>query len=422
MIAPVSRTVGAAQIRGLCDPRWTDVLEAFARNFAERGELGASLCVKVAGETMLDVWGGGFDATSGRPWEEDTVSVVFSATKGATALCANILIDEGRLDLHAPVSVYWPEFARHGKAAATVEMILNHSVGVPGFREPLKDGAFADWAYMIARLEDEPPFWEPGVRNGYHLLNIGWLAGELVRRVSGQSLGTFFKRRVADPLGIDFWIGLPPDQEPRVSPIVPYAPVLGEAVVTDFHEALLRDPGAESSRALLNTGGYSPNVYVEAEGRYAPDTRLAHGAEIGGAGGITNARGLAGMYSPLANGGGGLVSGDHVVRMSQVSMCSMMDPILLMPTRFALGFMKSMDNRHRRLGHLESVIMGERAFGHVGAGGSVGFADPDAKLAFGYTMNRMGPGILLNERGQSLVDAVYRQLGYRTNAPGVWIP
>jgi CubicO group peptidase (beta-lactamase class C family) len=417
----VARTVGDFNVQGMCDPDWTGVFDAFVQNFAERGELGASLCVTLEGKTKIDVWGGWADVTHTKAWERDTVSIVFSATKGATALCANMLIDEGLLDLHAPVSRYWPEFAKNGKENATVAMILNHSVGVPGFREPLKDGAFADWDYMIHRLEEEPPFWEPGVRNGYHLLNIGWLAGELVRRVSGKSLGTFFKERVADRLGIDFWIGLPEHLEPRVSHIVPYKPVDGEEIITDFHYGLLNNPTSDASKALLNTGNYSPAIFVEAEGCYAPDTRRAHAAEIGGAGGITNARGLAGMYKPLANGGEGLISADHIIRMSQVSMCATIDPILLMPTRFALGFMKSMDNRHRRLGDIESVIMSDPAFGHVGAGGSLGFADPQCHLSFGYTMNRMGPGILLVDRGQSLVDAVYRQLGYRTNAPGVWV-
>jgi CubicO group peptidase (beta-lactamase class C family) len=421
MSRQVSRTVGDVEIQGLCDPDWTVVLDAFADNFAERDELGASFCVTLEGETKIDVWGGWSDEARTKSWNRDTVSIVFSATKGATALCANMLIDEGKLDLHAPVSRYWPEFAKKGKESATVAMILNHSVGVPGFREPLKDGAFADWEYMIHRLEEEPAFWEPGVRCGYHLLNIGWLAGELVRRVSGKSLGAFFKERVADKLGIDFWIGLPEDMESRVSHIVPYKPVHGQEIITDFHYGLLNDPESDASKALLNTGNYSPDVFVEAEGRYAPDTRRAHAAEIGGAGGITNARGLAGLYRPLANGGEGLISADHIIRMSQVSMCATIDPILLMPTRFALGFMKSMDNRHRRLGDIESVIIGDPAFGHVGAGGSLGFADPQCHLSFGYTMNRMGPGILLVDRGQALVDAVYRRLGYRTNAPGVWV-
>jgi len=416
----ISRDVPNGLVEGYCHRDWRPLLETFVANFVARGEVGASVCVKVKGETKVDLWGGLADPKSRRKWDADTVSVVFSATKGATATSAHVLAARGLLDLNAPVAKYWPEFARNGKERATVSMMLNHSVGVPGFRQPLKDGAYADWDYMIARLEEEPAFWEPGLRNGYHLLNIGWTVGELVRRVSGKSLGTFFQDEIARPLGIDFWIGLPEAMEPRVAPIIPFVPEDGGEIITDFHQALIDNPTADSSQALLNTGGYNPANFIENENCYAPDTRRAHAAEIGGAGGITNARALAGMYSPLANGGGGLMSQDDVLRASQVSMIASIDPILLMPTRFALGYMKSMDNRRRRLGDIESVIISDRAFGHVGAGGSLGFADPDCGLSFGYTMNRMGPGILLVDRGQSLVDTTYRLMGYRSNVSGVW--
>jgi CubicO group peptidase (beta-lactamase class C family) len=418
----VSLTVNGAVIEGQCDPAWSSVLEAFALNFEQRNELGASLCVSVGGKTAVDVWGGWSDEGQTKRWDRDTVCVIFSATKAATALCANILIDQAALDLHAPIASYWPEFARHGKETATVEMILNHSVGVPGFREPLKEYAFADWEYMVHRIEDERPWWTPGERMGYHGLTIGWLAGELVRRVSGKSLGTFFKEKIADPLGLDFWIGLPEEIEPRVSLIVPYKRAPDEdEIVSDFLINLRANPDSDSTVAMMHHGGYWFENFDEAYGRYAPDTRIAHAAEIGAVGGITNARGLAGMYTPLANGGQGLISNDHIVRMSQTSMCAMSDAIMLKPARYALGFMKGVDNRHRRLGHLESLIIGEKAFGHIGMGGNLGFADPECQLSFGYTMNRMQAGLAFNPRGQSLVDAVYRQLGYGTDAPGAWI-
>jgi len=415
----ISMKVPQGEVQGKCAPGWEPVVDAFAQNFRARDEIGASFCVTHHGETKIDLWGGFADQARGRPWREDTISVVFSATKGATALCAHVLASRGLLDLKAPVAKYWPEFAKNGKENATVEMMLNHSVGVPGFREPIKEEAFADWDYMIKRLEEEPAFWEPGLRNGYHLLNIGWTVGELVRRVSGKSLGTFFHDEIASKLGLDFYIGLPAEHEDRVSLIVPYIPKAGD-VMTEFYEACVENPEADSSKALLNTGGFNPARFDEKNGRYATDTRTAHAAEIGGAGGITNARGLAGMYAPLANGGGWIVAADDVWRMSQISMVSHRDPILLVPTRFALGFMKSVDNRHLPMGDEKSMIIGDRGFGHVGAGGSLGFADPDCNLSFGYTMNRMGVGVFLNQRGQSLVDAVYTKLGYRSNKSGVW--
>ena len=399
-------------VQGHCDERFAAVREAFAENFASRGEVGASLCVRVAGETLVDLWGGSRDAAGEQPWQEDTLSIVFSCTKAATALCSHILADRGELDLAAPVTSYWPEFGQNGKQDVTVLMLLNHSAGLPALREPVKPGGYYDWDYMVARLAAEEPFWEPGTRNGYHMITFGWTVGEVVRRVSGRSLGTFFREEVAEPLGLDFWIGLPEEHEARVAPMIPWTPAPNETPMP-FVQALLGDPKSIQFLSLLNSGGYNP------------DAREAHAAEIGGGGGISNARGLAGMYNPLAQGGeyGGvrLLSQDHITRMSQVSMATLCDATLLAPTRFGLGFMRSMDNRHRPFGAMETGILGREAFGHAGAGGSIGFADPECGLAFGYTMNKMGAGLLLNERGQPLVDATYRALGYRTDSPGVWV-
>ncbi len=396
---------------------YTDVAEQFVENFRSRGEVGASVCARVGNEVVVDLWGGIAEPESQTPWQEDTVSVVFSCTKAATALCAHRLIDQGLLDLNAPVSRYWPEFAQAGKEQVTVAMMLNHSAGVPAFREPIKPAGYYDWQYMIERLELEPPFWPPGTQSGYHMLSFGWTVGELVRRVSGQSLGQYFQQHIAAPLGLDFWIGLPTSVSPAIAPILA-APPETEPPISDFVEAVISDPNSISHLALFNSGGHSANH---------PD---AHGAEIGGAGGISNARSLSRMFQPLANAGvidnGSAESGERlfseaaVARMGEVSSATQWDATLLRPTRFALGFMKSMDNRQCKPGNTESFIIGDRAFGHVGAGGSTGFADPDAHLAFGYSMNQMGQGVLLNQRGQSLVDATYRSLGYRDNCPGFW--
>ncbi len=396
------------RIQGQLDPAFEGVLDAFVTNFEQRDELGASVALRVGGALRVDLWGGRVNETDATSWTADTVSLVFSVTKAATALCAHLLAERGQLDLHANVTEYWPEFGSAGKETATVAMLLNHSVGLPAFREPIKAGGYYDWDYMVGRLEAEEPFWEPGTRNGYHMISFGWTVGEIVRRVSGRSLGTFFAEEVAGPLGIDFWIGLPEAIEPRVSRLIPWAPG-PEGPFTDFTQALMADQQSIPALSLLNSGGYMP------------DSREAHAAEIGGGGGISNARGVSGMFEPLALGGGDLFGRDAVTRMSQVSMATQKDATLLIPSRFALGFMKSMDNRHRPHGNIESVILGERAFGHVGAGGSLGFADPDCELAFGYSMNRMGAGLLLNERGQALVDAAYTALGYRSNAGGVWM-
>lgn len=407
----LDKTVDGIRLHGRYDSAFASVVDEFVNNFATRNEVGGSVCLSVDGKQRLDLWGGHVDEARSAPWREDTVSVVFSCTKGATALCAHLLIDRGLLDLQAPVAKYWPTFAHGAKEKTTVTMMLNHSAGLPAFREPIKQGGYYDWDYMIERLEKEEPFWEPGTRNGYHMISFGWVVGELVRRASGKSLGAFFRDEVAEPLGLDYWIGLPEAIEPRVSRMIPFRPDK-TAPISDFTAAILADRNSIQALALLNSGGHSS------------ESRAAHAAEIGGGGGISNARGLAGMYRPLANGGienaKQFIGNDTIVRMSQVSMATQRDATLLIPTRFGLGFMKSMDNRARSAGNTDSAILGEKAFGHVGAGGSIGFADPECHLAFGYSMNRMGAGILLNERGQSLVDATYRALGYQGNGGGVW--
>ncbi len=395
----------ATIVVGSCDPRFHEVREEFERNFAARGEVGASVCVIVEGETVVDLWGGVADPASDRAWERDTVGLVFSATKGATALCAHILADRGQLDLDAPVAAYWPEFAAHGKASVTARMLLSNRAGLPAVRSPIPPGGFCDWALMVELLAGETPFWQPGTRHGYHGFVFGWLVGELVRRVSGRSVGAFFREEVAEPLGLDFWIGLPEKIEPRVAPSIGFDPA-GYRDPPPLIRAMAADPESLPALIFLNTGGwFSPAQW---------DTRASHAAEIPAAGGITNARGLAGMYAPLSRGGLPLVSDPAITPMRETASAGH-DPSLLAQTCFSLGFAKSWDNR--TLGPGMSAIIGEDAFGHPGAGGSIGFADPRARMAFGYTMNRHGPGIALNERGQSLVDAVYRTLG-RTGGPG----
>ena len=403
------------EVSGTWHPEFKRVRREFIANFRERGEVGASVCVVVDGETVVDLWGGTSRPGTGEPWGEDTVNQLWSATKGATSLCAHILIDRGLLDLHAPVVQYWPEFGQQGKDGVTVAMALSHQAGVPALRDPLPPGAFYDWELMTSMLAAEAPFWEPGTRHGYHALTFGFLVGELVRRVSGRSLGTFFRDEVAEPLGLDFWIGLPEEIEPRVAPmIMPDPPAPGEPLSIFFLKALT-DPTSIPALAFFNTGGYT------APGE--SDSRAAHAAEIGASGGISNARSVARMYAALAGGTRGrqLVSADTVARMARVASATSQDATGFIPSRFTLGYIKSIDNRGQPPGMQDTAILAEEAFGHSGFGGCIGFADPLAGVGFGYTMNRMGPGTLLNPRGQSLVDAAYRSLGYTSDASGSWI-
>jgi len=403
-------------VKGKCDQRFDLVYQEFEKNFEERGEVGASVCITIDGETVVDLWGGVADPQNGRPWDQDTVSMIWSCTKGATALCAHILASRGLIDIEAPVCQYWPEFAANGKQKITVRMLLNHQAGLPAIRKQLPQGAFYDWDFMVKSLQEEEPFWEPGTRTGYHALTFGWLVGEVVKRVSGKSLGTFFKMEVAEPLGLDFWIGLPEEIEPRVALMIPPDPPTNQDLETPLFQAIF-NPESIQYHLFSNSGGFlDPQSF---------NSREARAAEIGAATGVTNARGLAGMYLPLACGG--MVNGERllnetcIAKMSAVSSATGQDATLLVPSRFGLGFIKSIDNREHPLAELGSCIMSEAAFGHPGNGGSLGFADPAVKMSFGYTMNKMGKGVLLNARGQSLVDATYKSLGYKSNKSGYWI-
>ena len=399
------------EVHGTCHRAFNAVRDEFVRNFAERGEVGASLHITVDGEAMVDLWGGTADPETGQPWEADTLCVVYSCTKGIAALAAHVLIDRGLVDLEGLVSDYWPEYGCAGKEDTTVRMLLDHSAGVPAVDPVLQPGDMYDADIMATHLAAQRPWWHPGTRNGYHLVTFGWTIGELVRRVSGLTLGQFIAKEIAEPLGCDFYLGLPAELEPRVAPITVWQPG-PDHVPTPYMRAMLTQPDSVQAVAMGN---------VTAAGVDA-NSREFRAAELGGMGGVSSARGLAGLYTPLATGGGSLISRDAIVRMSQPAVATSEDALLLIPTRFALGFMTSMDNRRRGpRANGSSVILGPSAFGHVGMGGSLGFADPAERLSFGYAMNKHGEGILLNEKGQSLVDAAYRSLGLRTNAPGVWV-
>ncbi|GAA3462299.1 serine hydrolase domain-containing protein [Saccharothrix longispora] len=390
-------------VQGTCHEDFAEVRAEFEANFAHRGEEGAGVHVTVDGETVVDLWGG--DA-GGRPWREDTLTHVWSCTKGATALCAHVLASRGDLDLDAPVTRYWPEF---GGATTLVRDLLAHRAGLAALREPAAPGLLRDWAATTAALAAQEPFWEPGTRHGYHALTFGHLVGEVVRRVSGLGLAEFFEKEVSGPLALDFWLRLPEDLEPLVAPTLPPPP---GSPVSSLYRRAVAEPGSVQALLLTNDGGYAASS----------NTREARAAEYGSVGGMANARGLAQMYRPLALGGGyngvRLVDEAQVASMSAVESAGF-DEVLLVPTRFSAGFMKSAGN-----GHLppadRGVVLAEDAFGHSGMGGSLGFASPAARMSFGYVMTRMGPGVGVNERGQSLVDAVYRALGHRLAPGGPW--
>ncbi len=394
------------KIAGFVEPGFEACVDQFVTNFNEDEELGASFCVRHEGETKVDLWGGIADPATGTPWDEDTVSIVFSSTKGIMALTAHMLIEQGKLDPDQPIAEIWPEFATNGKEQATVRMTLNHTVGLPVFRDPVPEGLFLNWDKACETLAAQAPYWEPGSNQGYHAVTFAWTVGELIRRVTGKTPGTIIKEFLAEPLGLDLHCGTPEEVEPRIAPM--QTANFGDVDpnnLTPFIAKALSDAESVPHKFLFNDGGFAAGV----------NTRAAHAAEIPSANGITNARGLAGAYTPFALGGsmnGKTFVSDRVLRgMTQVSAATGRDETLYLPTRFSMGFMKAMDNRNNRFGMTDSAIMGVRAFGHVGAGGSIGMADPRYGLAIGYTMNQMGAGLMLNNRGQSLVNAAYSAIG-----------
>ena len=410
MTRTVDLDTPAGRIQGTCDARFQGVLEAFHQNFLERDEVGASVALTLDGRTVVDLWGGR-TARDGAEWTSDTVCTVFSSTKGLMSLCAHMLAERGLLDLDALVSRYWPEFAAGGKESARVSMTLDHTVGVPHVRAAVPAGGFWDYDYMVKRMEEEEAFWVPGTRQGYHGITMAWTVGELIRRASGDRLRDFFRTELAGPLGAEAWIGLPEALEGKVAPMIAATPD-NDWVNTRFVQAALTAQGSPA------------NLFMRDFMLFDANTRECHAAEVGSANGIANGRALARCYAPFANGGAlegrQFVGRDTLSRMGRVAAATADDATLMIPVRFGLGFMKAVDNRKLPGIVNSSLLLSDAAFGHVGAGGSIGFADPSNQMSFGYAMNRMGTGLLVNDRGQSLIDAAYTALGYRSNASGVW--
>lgn len=381
------------QIQGHCDDRFAAVRDAFAANFAERDELGAAVTVLLDGRPVVDLWGGWADGDRTRPWERDTVVNVWSTTKGPTALCAHILVDRGLLDLDAPVAAYWPEFAAAGKESVRVRHLLSHRSGVAGLRDPHTLAELYDWELTTARLAATEPWWEPGTRSGYHAISYGFLVGEVVRRITGLLPGEFLRREITGPLGIDFTVGFPEKDAERVAELVQPKDV-SRAQAALF---ALMEPVAIAS--LLNPG----------TGTAAANTPEWRAAEIPAANGHGTARAVAALYGILAGRGtldGRRILSEEAAERVREGQGSCRDLVLgagfAHETELGLGLWLSGANG--------SYGPNPRAVGHDGAGGSCGLADPEAGIALGYVMNRMGPNIADDPRKMALVDAVYGAL------------
>jgi CubicO group peptidase (beta-lactamase class C family) len=377
------------------------VREAFADNLRHRGELGAAFAVTCDGRTVVDLWGGCADGTSGRPWRPDTLQVIFSGTKGLVALCLLILVDRGALDMEAPVVRYWPEFGAKGKRGIRVLEVASHRAGLPGIRAALEPDEILDDRRMAALLAAQPVETDPRAASAYHPLTYGWLCSELIRRVDGRSVGRFFAEEVAEPLGLEIWIGLPPDLEPRVSQLA-YAPDWGSGDGWDPEEI---DRDELLSRVLNNPSLFPP-------GRIPWNTAAWHRCEIPAAGGIAAARSAARLYGCLALGGEldgvRLLSAGTLERGRRV-LSHRWDPLARAHQAFAFGF--EVQTALSPLGPPPD------AFGHRGAGGSVHCAWPSLGAGISYAMNLMRDDADGDPRAKALLDAAHACLLGRNGRP-----
>jgi CubicO group peptidase (beta-lactamase class C family) len=379
------------EICGSCDARFAGVRSVLAQNFREHGEVGAAIAVAVDGRLVVDLWAGWTDRAHTRPWQRDTLVNVFSVGKAMAVLSLLILVERGQVHLDAPVARYWPEFAARGKNEVTVRMLLGHRAGLPAIRRPLPNLAMYDWELMTSALADEEPWWEPGRRHGYHVNTFGFLVGEIVRRVSGESVGAFLRRAVAGPLDADFHFGIGPEHDARIA----------DYFFADEPPQIVADDDDDEHRFLLRCVYANPPGII---GLGTVNTRAWRAAEMPSTNGHANARAVARIYSALACGGA--VDGIRLLQTETIEHAiaeasSGLDVVLNRPSRFGLGF--QLTQPARPLGP------NPRTFGHFGAGGALGFADPDARLAFAYTMNQAGPRFQ-NPRTRALIGAAYASL------------
>jgi CubicO group peptidase (beta-lactamase class C family) len=382
-------------INGTTASGFEGVRAAFEANFAKDLEVGASFSAYHRGKKVVDLWGGTADVDSGRAWDDRTLALVFSTTKGATAMCANKLAQEGKLDVDAPVARYWPEFAAGGKSELPVKFLLSHQAGLAWIDGEISLDQALSWDPVVDALAQQTPHWEPGSKHGYHATTYGWLVGEVIRRITGKTVGTYFHDEIAAPLGLDFWIGLPESEESRVAPLVGG---LADPLITEDPEVRkfveeIMGPDTTLGRALFAPGGAfsGPEIW---------NSRAVHAAEIPAANGIGDARSLARMYAACIGTVDGVrILTEEQLRRATTQLTSGPNTVLLdLDIQFGLGFML-------RSAFIE--LGGPRSFGHFGAGGSVGWADPDAELAFGYVMNRMDMGLAGDVRSYELINACY---------------
>ncbi|MGW0810653.1 serine hydrolase domain-containing protein [Nonomuraea sp. NPDC002799] len=410
-------TKSGAAVNGHAEDGWGKVADAFQANFeGSPGEVGASCCVYVGGRPVVDLWGGLADSETRRPWKKDTIALVASTSKGATAICAHMLAERGELDLDAPVVKYWPEFGAGGKEGIPVRWLLSHQAGLPVVDGPFtfEDACAGD--PVIRALEAQRPEWEPGTEHVYHSITYGYLVGEVVRRVSGKSLGTFFADEVAGPLGLSAWIGLPEEQEENVARIEA-APLVLEEMTAGMIESTGLDADTVTRWIAAVWGEDSIQARAGSLGGAFDDAaeflhgRAYHAAEFPAANMLTDARSLARMYAATVSEVDGVrllnpatVEQAIEVQTDRTRMHGLPADLDLPADRsfnMSLGFWRACP---------PMPMTGPKAFGHPGSGGSIAFGDPDAEVGFGYVMNLYSYQAG-ERRARNLADAVRSCLG-----------
>ena len=387
MMSPYAAVM--ADIQGSCDDRFAAVRAALQRNLDSGEDLGASIVLDLDGQIAVDLWGGYADEAAATPWERDTIVNVWSTTKTVTSLAALMLADRGELDVDAPVSRYWPEFAAAGKQDVLVRHLLSHTSGVSGLDQPAVVEDLYDWEKSTARFAAQAPWWEPGTASGYHALNFGHLIGEVLRRITGTSLKQFVAAEIAGPLRADFQVGAAESDWGRISPVIPPPPLPFDL------EAL----GMDSPTVKTMTGPVVDATYA--------NTPAWRNADIGAANGHGNARSVARILSVISRGGE--VDGVRLLRPETIELifreqANGVDVVLGVPLRFGIGY---------GLPQLDTLpyVPDDKICYWGGWGGSVIIMDVGRRMTISYMMNMMGPGIIGSQRSEDYVRAIYAALG-----------
>jgi CubicO group peptidase (beta-lactamase class C family) len=379
----------------LVAPGFEPVAETFQRNLTDRGDVGAAFTAYLDGTPVIDVWGGLADRERRRPWRSDTLAGLFSGTKGLVAACLLLMIDRGLLDLETPVWAYWPEFRAHGKDGILVRHVVSHQGGLPGLSTAVTPEEATDGVRMAQLLANQRAISAPGASLYYHALTFGWLCGELIRRVDGRSVGRVLREEIAEPLGLDAWIGLPAEHEPRVA---------AHERSTGFG-AQRRNLQARLERDPIAWSIWSNPPRFSTDGQLPANAPYWRAAEIPGSSGVANARSMARLYGCLARGGE--INGVRLFAPATVELASMclsrgFEPYLERPCAFSVGF--ALQTEVEPFGPVAD------AYGHPGAGGSVHGAWPQLKTGFSYVTNTLRDSSMTDPRATALLRALHAAL------------